>query len=191
MQTNVTSSTEKNAKTMDAMYQYMFDCGFGIRHLDWLCLTLAMEYVYQPTPRFWRDFKVEDLLDAVTRLLPGWQTTIEPDSQHRMLEEVQDILRMYAFDEANAQRLLELPVADRPTDAESTSHWICRELVSAGRFDDVTYARRDGDECGKRAREMLAILSADADQWPELRIGTLVAQAYRDAIMQRSQKAHI
>ncbi|WP_322005159.1 hypothetical protein [Paraburkholderia tropica] len=56
MQTNVTSSTEKNTKTTDAMYQYMVDCGFGIRHLDWLCLTLAMEYVYQPTPRFWRDF---------------------------------------------------------------------------------------------------------------------------------------
>ncbi|WP_322003768.1 hypothetical protein [Paraburkholderia tropica] len=190
MQTNVTSSTEKNAKTTDAMYQYMVDCGFGIRHLDWLCLTLAMEYVYQPTPRFWRDFKVGDLLDAVTRLIPGWQTTIEADSQHRMLGDIQDILRMYAFDEENAQRLLELPVADRPADAESTSNWICRELESAGRFDDVAYARPDGDECGQRVLDMLSILFADADQWPELRIGTLVAHAYRDAIMQR-QKAHI
>lgn len=191
MQTITATSIDEKRTTTDAMYQYMVDCGFGIRDLNGMCLSLVMEYVYQPTPRFWRDFKVSDLLDAVTRLLPGWQTTIEPDSQHRMFEEVQDILRMYAFDEANAQRLLELPVADRPTDAESTSHWICRELESAGRFDDVTYARRDGDECGKRAREMLVILSADADQWPELRIGTLVAQAYRDAIMQRSQKAHI
>jgi hypothetical protein len=190
MQTTTATSIDESSTNTDAMYQYMVDCGFGIRDLNGMCLSLVMEYVYQPTPRFWRDFKVEDLLDAVTRLLPDWQTTIEADSQRRMLEDVQDILRMYAFDEENAQRLLELPVADRPADAESTSDWICRELEIVGRFDDVAYARRDGDECGQRAREMLVILSADADQWPELRIGTLVAHAYRDAIMQR-QKAHI
>ncbi|WP_321845838.1 hypothetical protein [Paraburkholderia bannensis] len=190
MQTIVATSIDEKPTTTDAMYQYMVDCGYGVPHLNASCLALAMEYAYRPQPRFWRDLKIEDLLTSLTRLLPEWETALGADSKSRMLKEIQEILQMNRFDEANAARLLALPPVDRPADAALTSNWICRELESTGQFDDLAYARRDGNDCGGRALDMLDILSADADQGPELRIGTLVAQAYRDAVMQRRQKAH-
>lgn len=189
MQTNPTPNTARKATITDALYEYMVDCHFGTSHLNAMCLSLAIEYAYQPQLRFWRDFKIEDLLAAVTRLLPDWDAGLDAQVKVRMLEDVAEILRMNAFDEANAERLLALPAEERPTDAESAFTWIFRDLKRNGRLDELAYARRDGNKCGRHALDMARIISADEKWHPKIRTGTLVAAAYRDAAL-KCRSAH-
>lgn len=186
MQTNAASINCSN--TMDALYQYMTDCGFDISHLNSTCLSLAMEYVYLPRLRFWRDFQVGDLLAALTQLIPSWEANLDAPTKTQMLNGISEHLRLNALDEANAERLLTQPPAERPTNAESATNWLCDQLKRSGRLEELAYAQRDGSKCGRHALELLDTLTAGPQGRHKVRTGTLVARAYRDAVMKLRTK---
>ncbi|MCX5545243.1 hypothetical protein M3A49_38360 [Paraburkholderia sp. CNPSo 3076] len=186
MQTNTTSNL--HSATTDALYQYMVDCRFDISHMNSMTLSMAIEYVYQPHPRFWRDFDVQDLSAAMTMLIPNWETVLEDGVKKRLFHEIAVMLLTNAFDEANAELLLALPVEDRPTDSVSAFVWICAELQRNGRKNELAHARRDGDRSGAHALETMRILLGKIDGTTATRTGTLVAHTYRDAVMARNRE---
>lgn len=60
-------AADLHAGTTDALYTYMADCQFNEAHLTSMCLSLALEYVYQPRPRFWQNFDLMYLVTAMNR----------------------------------------------------------------------------------------------------------------------------
>ncbi|MEM5316511.1 hypothetical protein [Paraburkholderia sp. JHI869] len=186
MQLNTTS--DLHAATANDLYQYMVDCRFDVSYMNSMCLSMAIEYVYRPLPRFWRDFDVQDLAAAMTKLIPTWETDLEADLKKRLFHEIAQVLLTNAFDEANAELLLTLPLEDRPTDAVSAFVWICAELQRNGRENELAHARRDGDKSGTHALETMRGLLEATDGRTATRMGTLVARTYRDAVMARNQE---
>lgn len=60
------ATREAHAGTVDALVSFMNDCRFDASDLTAATLSLALEYVCQPHPRFWRDFNMAFLIRALT-----------------------------------------------------------------------------------------------------------------------------
>ncbi len=132
----------------------MNDCRFGASDLMAATVSLALEYVYQPHPRFWRDFNVAFLVRALTVCVPDWRATINSAGHAsggapRLLADVEEYVRVNAFDEANAELLGTLPVHMRPTDGATAFEWLSAQLARNGMMEELDFARRDGDVCGE------------------------------------------
>ncbi|WP_420211156.1 hypothetical protein ACN8ZM_25900 [Burkholderia aenigmatica] len=181
------TTPDLHAETTNALYTYMADCQFNELHLTSMCLSLALEYVYQPRPRFWQDFDLMYLVTAMTRCIPHWQIALEGTGRgvNELLRDVNEFLRLNAFDEANAEMLLTLPAHERPSDASSAFDWLCAQFARNGLETELEFARRDRDACGNHALEVLHCLEEAAQGRTVDRTGTLVARVYRDSVMER------
>lgn len=166
----------------------MNDCRFGASDLTAAAVSLALEYVYQPHPRFWRDFDMAFLVRALTLRVPDWRTAAN-SADHAsggaegLLADVGEYIRVNAFDEANAEMLRALPRHMRPTDGVTAFEWLSTELARKGMTKELELARRDGDVCGDGALDVLHCLEEAAAGRPIERTGTLVARVYRDAVL--------
>jgi len=178
---------DTHAGTSDALFSYMDDCRFTESHLTAGHLVLALEYVYQPRSRFWQDLSIAFVVDAVTRRFPNWLEALGATNggPTAMLRVVQEFLRINAFDEANAQKLLTLPGHLRPSDPASALTWLCAYFVSNELWEDLELAERDGNRCGSEALDVVYILEQSDCGTVACRTGTLVARAYRDSVVKR------
>jgi hypothetical protein len=178
-------TNDTHAGTADALFSYMVDCRFTESHLTAGHLVLALEYAYQPRPRFWQDLSIAFVVDAVTRRFPNWLETLgaTDDGPTDMLQGVQEFLRIEAFDEANAQKLLTLPKHLRPSDPASALTWLCAYFVSKGLWEELELAERDGNRCGSEALDVVFLLEQSDCGTIPCRTGTLVARAYRDSVV--------
>ncbi|WP_244098098.1 hypothetical protein [Burkholderia ambifaria] len=166
----------------------MYDCQFGASDLTAATVSLALEYVYQPHPRFWRDFNVAFLVRALTLCVPDWRAAINSAGHAsggatRLLADIEEYVRVNAFDEANAEMLRALPRYMRPTDGASAFDWISVQLARKGMTAELEFEQRDGDVCGDGALNVLHCLEEAALCRTVERTGTLVAKVYRDAVM--------
>ncbi|KER70043.1 hypothetical protein HR51_21735 [Burkholderia cepacia] len=182
------ATQEAHAGTVEALVTYMRDCRFGAPSLTATTISLALEYVYQPHPRFWRNLNITFVIQALTLHLPSWRAAAnsaghKSGGSDRLLSDVNAFLHANAFDEANAEMLRALPMHMRSTDGASAFNWISPQLARKGMTAELEFARRDGDVCGDGALDALhCIEEASAGRAVE-RTGTLVAKAYRDAVM--------
>ncbi|WP_232429289.1 hypothetical protein [Burkholderia ubonensis] len=151
-------------------------------------VSLALEYVYQPHPRFWRDFNVAFLVRALTLCVPDWRAAINSAGHAsggatRLLADVEEYVRVNAFDEANAEMLRSLPVHMRPTDGTTAFEWLSTQFARKGMAEELEFARRDGGVCGDGALDMLHCLEEAAVGRNVERTGMLIARVYRNAVM--------
>ncbi len=58
--------------TADALVGYLRDCKMKASDLVSMNLALALEYVYRPELRFWRDFEISFVTDALDQHLPDY-----------------------------------------------------------------------------------------------------------------------
>ncbi|ONR84775.1 hypothetical protein A8E19_33280 [Burkholderia cenocepacia] len=72
------ATREAHAGTVDALVSFMDDCRFCASGLTAATVSLALEYVYQPHPRFWRDFNIAFLVRALTLCVPDWRAADLP-----------------------------------------------------------------------------------------------------------------
>jgi hypothetical protein len=179
-----------HADTVDALVSYIVDCNFEVSHLNAMNLALALEYAYQARPRFWQDFSVTYLVDALERPFPDWRTAVNKRDGGALglIKDVEDILRINAFDEANAEMMLALPCAARPTTPSSAFAWISAALNEKRLTTQLKFAERDGNRCGEAALDVLDCLERAAKGMKADRIGTTVARAYRDAMVSLHSK---
>ncbi|HIE1650196.1 TPA: hypothetical protein ACXJGC_001431 [Burkholderia cenocepacia] len=186
MQSKVTR--EAHAGTVDALISFMYDCRFCASDLTAATVSLALEYVYQPHPRFWRDFNVAFLVRALTLCVPDWRAAVNSAGHAsggatRLLADIEEYVRVNAFDEANAEMLRSLPVHMRPTDGVTAFEWLSAQLAWKGMAAEFEFAQRDGYVCGDGALDVLHCLEEAALGRTVERTGTLVAKIYRDATM--------
>ncbi|AQT53727.1 TPA: hypothetical protein U2L33_002060 [Burkholderia cenocepacia] len=177
------ATREAHAGTVDALITFMNDCRFGASDLTAAAVSLALEYVYQPHPRFWRDFNMAFLVRALTLCVPDWRAATNSAGAKRLLADVEDYVRANAFDEANAEMLRTLPCHMRPTDGAAAFDWISAQLARKGMTEELEFARRDGEVCGDSALDVLHCLEEAAVGRHIERTGTLVSRVYRDAVM--------
>jgi len=182
---NNEASVELYAKAAAAIFSYIVDCNLDESHLNAGNLWLALEYAYQPHPRFWRNFKIETVVDGVSRRFPDWQEILERSdkSPNTVLKEVEDAIFMNAFDEANGEMLLALPESERPTNGSAAYLWILKALSQKGLQKQVEFAERDGDRCGEEALNVLYRLTQGRRGIIVERPGTSAARMYRDAVV--------
>jgi hypothetical protein len=188
-QTDIDLKATENldADTVTALLSYFADCCFDESHLTPTHLALALEYVYEPHPRFWRDFNVTVLFDAMSRHMPNWRTTatMANGRADRLFQKLEQILAINSFDEANAEMLLAIPVEERPTTPSAAFACISAELAKKELSSQLEFARPDGDRCGEKALDVLYCLMQARRGIVVERTGTTVAMAYRDAAMKR------
>lgn len=178
--------------TADALVGYLRDCKMKASDLVSMNLALALEYVYKPELRFWREFDISFVTDALDRYMPNWREGVShtaTNAADELVKETEDLLRLNAFDESNAERLLALPADARPSDSTSAFEWIHSELTRHGLHDDAAYAARDGYRCGETALEIIYCLEQAAQGLQSERLGTGVARFYRDAVMKDANPA--
>ncbi|CAD6516439.1 hypothetical protein [Paraburkholderia metrosideri] len=184
---NITSQTTAalHATTTDTLFGYIADCRLKASQIRGDILFYALEYAYQPHPRFWRDLRTATVVEEMSRRYPEWRTELamSGDSPDTVLKELEEIVYMNAFDEANAERLQALPVAERPVTSADASEWIFKALAEEGLQDELEYAERDGYRCGGDARIELHRLEQARQGIINERLGTIVARQFRDASM--------
>jgi hypothetical protein len=182
---DATESTSIHLKIVDTLVQYITDCEFDESRVNADSLAMAMEYAYQPHPRFWRDFSATIVAAAVARLLPDWISAPgkATRSGNGLMREVREILRVNAFDEENAEMIAAVPVHERPADRVAASEWICGEYRRKKQMSQLAFAQRDGKRCGEGALAVLECLEKARAGIPFARIGTRVARSYRDAML--------
>jgi hypothetical protein len=180
-------ANDTQAGIADALLSYMVDCRFTESHLNAGHLVLALEYVYQPRPRFWQDLSIDFVVDTVTRRFPNWLETrgATGGGLTDMLQVVQEFLRINAFDEGNAQKLLTLPKHLRPADPASALTWLCAYFVREELWEELELAERDGNRCGSEALDVVYLLEQSDCKTTLCRTGTLAARAYRDSAAKR------
>ena len=175
-----------HSRTIDALVDYLRDCKMKASDLVPMNLALALEYIYQPRLTFWREFDISLVIHALDKYIANWRETVnQPESNEAegLLKEVEEILRLHAFDESNAERLLALHGGDRPSGRAQASEWIHAELTQLGLHDDAAYAARDGYRCGEGALEIVYCVEQAAKGLRGERLGMGVARFYRNAAM--------
>ncbi|WP_244283857.1 hypothetical protein [Paraburkholderia caballeronis] len=182
---NQEAPAELYAQTADAMYAYMDDCNFDETHLTGTLIWLALEYAYHPHSRFWRDFDTTTIFDAVSRRFPNWRAMLGKAgrSADALLREFEEAVRRNAFDEANAEMLMALPISERPTTSHTAFDWIVAALAEKGLTAELEYAERNGYDCGTDALLVLHRLEHAQRGIVVDRIGRFVALYYRHAAM--------
>jgi hypothetical protein len=183
-------SAEPYAQTVETMCAYMNDCSFDESHLTGNHIWLALEYAYQPHPRFWRDFDIATIVDAVSRRFPHWRAALEKagKSADALLRQFEETVRSNAFYEANGEMLIALPVSERPTTSYAAFDWIVAALAAKGLTAELEMAERDGDDCGTESLLVLQRLEAAQRGIVVDRIGRFVALQYRQAAMNRGEE---
>jgi len=123
-------ATTTHNEIINTIITFLVDCGLNDDDVDSAHLFFAFEYAYKPLPRFWRDFNLSALIDAISEHFPNWRSAVRSRKQtpEVTLDEVKEILYHRAFDEANAEMMLALPLQDRPKNGEEASNWIFAEL---------------------------------------------------------------
>ncbi|BCQ28129.1 hypothetical protein NK8_63180 (plasmid) [Caballeronia sp. NK8] len=148
----------------DAVVAYMVDC--GLKDTDVISgeFLAALAHAYKPLPRFWRDFKFQPVVEAVSTQYPSWTSAVlrREQSATNVLRKVKKILKRNAFDEANAELLMTLPPTARPETAEDALEWICMKLSNEGLGDQLKCARLIGLDCGEQALEVVHCLEQAA-----------------------------
>ncbi|WP_434113831.1 hypothetical protein [Paraburkholderia caffeinilytica] len=184
---NLETTGTLHTDTVNALLSYMADCRFDESHFTPMHLALALEFAYQPQPRFWRDFTIALLVEAMSRHMPNWATTatMMNGRADRLFQKLQHILEINSFDEANTEMLLAIPVEKRPATPSSAFACISAELAKQELLSQLDFARPDGDRCGEKALDALHCLEQARLGIVVERTGTLVANAYRDAVMKR------
>jgi hypothetical protein len=169
----------------ETVVSFMVDCGLKDADVNPSHLSLAFEYAYKPLPRFWRDFDIATVIKAVSARFPDWRSAVRTHNQtaEGVLREVEDILRCHAFDEANGEILVELPLQARPTTAQMATDWICAEVRKKGVQSELQFAERDGSRCGECALEVVRSLEQAALGIVSERPGTQAARMVRDQIL--------
>jgi hypothetical protein len=168
----------------------MDDCNFDATHLTGHLLWLALEYAYLPHPRFWRDFDLRTVVDAVSRRFPNWRATLEEAgwSADALLRQFEEAVRSNAFYEANAETLMAMSDSERPTTGYAAFEWILAELAEKGLTTELELAERDGDDCGTELLLVLHRLEHAQRGIVVDRIGRFVALHYRHAAMKRREE---
>ncbi len=184
---NLATLNSVHLRIINALVVYLTECEFDESQLNIGNVALAMDYVYQAHPRFWRDFSPTFVADAVVRVFPDWKSAAGKASRRlkRLLVGVKEVLELHAFDEANAELIGSLPVYERPTDRTSASEWICSEYRRKGQMAELARAQRDGKRCGDGALDILACLENAKAGKPFERIGTTVARWYRESVLKQ------
>ncbi len=185
--------SELHRDTVDALYAYMSDCQFTESDVNAMNIALALEYVYRPDTRFWREFRIGYVVDAISRLMPSWRNTHADDANQSngLFTDIADVLHVNAFDEANAERLMRLPALQRPSEPWAVYEWIAAELKTQNLHMELAFAKRDGARCGEGALAILECIEQAKLGKPVLRIGASVARTYRDAVMKRQTEAAV
>ncbi|BEU23236.1 hypothetical protein [Paraburkholderia sp. 22B1P] len=175
-----------HSDTAAALLAYLRDCKMAASHLTPMNLALALEYVYLPKVRFWRDFDISLLTHALDQHVPNWRHDMNQKTANAaddLIKQVEETLKAYQFDEANAEHMLSLPTNERPSDRASAFEWIYTELTRLGQHEDAAYAVRDGHRCGEALLEVLYCVERANEGLPAERLGTSVARFYRDVAM--------
>jgi hypothetical protein len=183
-----TSNTHNEvAKTI---VDFMSDCGLVDADVNAGHLYLALEFAYKPLPRFWRDFDMPALVEAISERIPNWRSAVQkPDrSADDVLREVEEVLRSNAFDEANAEMMMGLPPHARPTERQAAADWIYTELSNQKLGAEPRFAERLGKHCGEGALQELYCLECIANGIEFERIGTSVARTWRNQALAERQK---
>jgi hypothetical protein len=175
---------------VDAMVDYLNDCGFDESHMNSMTLTMAMEYIYQPSARFWRDFNLSFVTAAVSRVFQDSQVASGETTRRikRLKRAIKQVLEIYRFDEANAEMLEALPMHERPTDAAAAFVTICERYRRQRQYAELVFARRDGRRCGEGALAVLECVENAKMGFPYERLGTMVARSYRDGMLRQREK---
>jgi len=93
------------------------------------------------------------------------------------MHEVKEMLACHAFDEANAELMMALPLKARPQDRNTASEWIFSELKKRNLKRELRYAQRDGNRCGEGALQILQCIERAALGIVCERLGTQVARS--------------
>ncbi|WP_371881737.1 hypothetical protein [Caballeronia sp. S22] len=151
-QTNIMaqSPSEIYAKAGDAIFKYMADCKYDESMLWEYYLGLALAYVYQPHPRFWRDFNADIVVNAVSRYQSHYLSTpVASDETVNSIREVAHwLVQLHAFHEFAEEIIAELPVAERPEKPESAAEWVCAALEGEGLEPEFFKRLQDGFRSG-------------------------------------------
>ncbi|WP_244283856.1 hypothetical protein [Paraburkholderia caballeronis] len=182
---NHQDTTNTYAEIAGTVVSFLIDCGMKDADVNPSHLSLAFEYAYEPLPRFWRDFDLATVMDAISARFPDWRSAAQARTQApaEVLREVEGILYMNAADEANAEMLMALPLRVRPTEAQAAADWIVAELEKRGLESERQLAERDGWRCGERALEVVRSLEPVAKGIQCERLGTRTARMVRDRMM--------
>lgn len=182
---NQAVTTRLYAEVTDRVCTYIADCRFDDSRPSAGNILLALEYAYQPHPRFWRDLDIVTVVDAIRHRFPDWSLALEETEQSAdcILGEVQDAIFINALDEANGEMLLAIPESERPTTPESAFTWIEEALYEKGLQKELQYARRDGSRCGDEALNSLHRHTQAQRGIVVERLGTSVARTVRNAAM--------
>ena len=171
----------------------MADC--GLRDIDVIAgeFQSALAHSYKPLLRFWRDFRLQPVVSAVSMQFPRWASvSLRRDrNAQNVVREVETFLRRCAFDEANAEMLMALPSLARPTTPEDAMEWLCETFVSEGHHSKFRFAQWVGLDCGEQALEMMRGLEQAASGIDYLSPGASFARQIRDqCIAKRRAPAH-
>ncbi|ACC75792.1 conserved hypothetical protein (plasmid) [Paraburkholderia phymatum STM815] len=182
-----------HSQTVDALVAYLRDCQFSASQLNVGNLVMAVDAVYEPHPRFWRDFSLTCVVDGIARVFPDWMPSgrIPPHRVESLMRELEEALELNAFDEANAEMLGSLPQHKRPDDRVSAADWICAEYRRKGQVTQLLLAQMDGKRCGEAAQEALKCIENARARKPYERIGTSVARWYRESVLKQQMERSI
>lgn len=188
---NQQAATNTRNEVAKTIVDFMTDCGLGAADVNAGHLHLAFEFAYRPLPRFWRDFDMEALVEAISERFPDWRSAVQkPDrSADDVLREIEEILHSNAFDEANAEMMLSVPEQARPTDRVAAADWICAELRRRKLGAELKFAERLGKDCGEGALQELHCLESAANGVEFERLGTEIARVWRSRVLAERQNA--
>ncbi|CAL8476907.1 hypothetical protein [Caballeronia sp. S22] len=183
------AETTTSNEVARAIVDFMSDCGLGDADVNAGHLFFAFEFAYNPLPRFWRDFDMEALVEAISARFPNWRSAVEkPDGNaDDVLREVEEVLHSKAFDEANAEMMMGVPKHARPTEWQAAVDWICAELRKRNLDAELRFAERLGKRCGEGALQELHCLERVASGIEFERIGTSVARTWRNRVLAERQ----
>ncbi len=141
----------------NAVVTYMVEC--GLKDSDVIAgeFFSALAHAYKPLPRFWRDFKLQPVINAVSTQYPQWSSVAlrRDRNAKNVVRIVEKFLKRSAFDEANAEMLMALPPQDRPATADDALDWICERFIAEGHYSKLRFAQWIGLDCGGQALEVM------------------------------------
>jgi hypothetical protein len=187
---NQQAETKTRNEVARAIVDFMSDCGLRDAQVNAGHLFFAFEFAYRPLPRFWRDFDMPALVEAVLERFPNWRSAVQESdwSADDVLREVEEVLHSNAFDEANAEMMMGLPKHARPTEWQAAADWICAELSKRKLGAELRFAERLGKRCGEGALQELHCLECIANGIEFERIGTSVARTWHNRVLAERQK---
>jgi hypothetical protein len=190
LEEQIMSIAELSTQTVSTIYEevadtvvaYMVDCGLKDTDVNTGEFQFAFNHAYKPLPRFWRDFELQPVIEAVSRQYPTWHSAVvrRDQSAKNVLRKVKKLLNRKAFDEANAEMLMALPQLARPTTADVALECICTELWNRGLNAKLRFAQWIGLDCGDEALELVRCLEQTTSGVEYVSPPTQFARQWRD-----------